>query len=86
MGPAQQMAKSHRITQKMLRWRYENFKLTRPKNTAIFVLADISIFKDDISAHKFLARILEASFCVFFNSLHPSRHRINDESIPLALP
>ena len=53
---------------------YENLKLTRPKDISIFILADISSFQEDVVVHKVMARILEAGFCVFFDSL---RHKNN---------
>ena len=64
---------------------YGNLKLTRPKNIRIFILADISVFQEDVLAHKVMARILEAGFCVFFDSLHSSKFTERDERISFAL-
>lgn len=61
-----------------------NLKLTRPKNINILVLADISVFQEDVLAHKMMARILEACFCVFFDSLRSSNLPGSDESISFA--
>lgn len=63
---------------------YGNLKLTRPKNIKILILADISIFQEDVLAHKMMARILEACFCVFFDSLRSSNLPGSDESISFA--
>ena len=51
---------------------YTNLKMTRTKDINIFILADISNFQEDVVAHKVMAGILEAGFCVFFDSL---RHK-----------
>lgn len=51
---------------------YTNLKMTRPKDINIFILADISNFQEDDVVHKVMAGILEAGFCVFFDSL---RHK-----------
>lgn len=64
---------------------YGNLKLTRPKDINIFILADISVLQEDVLAHKVIAMILEASFCVFFNSFHSSNLPGSDESISFAL-
>lgn len=64
---------------------YGNLKLTRPKDISILILADISVFQKDVLAHKVLARILEAGFCVFFNCVHSSNLRGSDESVSFAL-
>lgn len=64
---------------------YGNLKLTKPKNINIFVLADISVFQEDVLAHKAMAMILEAGFCVFFNSVRSSKLPENDESESFAL-
>ena len=64
---------------------YGNLKLTRPKNINILILADISVFQEDVLAHKVLAIILEAGFCVFFNSLRSSKLPGSDESLSFAL-
>ena len=48
---------------------YQNLKMTRPENINIFILADISNFQEDVVLHKVMAGILEAGFCVFFDSL-----------------
>ena len=48
---------------------YQNLKMTRPENISIFILADISNFQEDVVVHKVMAGILEAVFCVFFDSL-----------------
>lgn len=63
---------------------YGNLKLTRPKNINIFILADISVFQEDVLAHKAMAIILEAGFCVFFDSLRSSNLPESDESISFA--
>lgn len=63
---------------------YENLKLTRPKDINVFILADISVFQEEVLAHKAMARILEAGFCVFFNSLRSSNLPGSDESISFA--
>ena len=64
---------------------YGNLKLTRPKNINIFILADISVFQEDVLAHKVMGTILEAGFCVFFNSLRSSKLPGSDESLSFAL-
>ena len=43
--------------------------MTRPENINIFILADISNLQEDAVVHKVMAGILEAGFCVFFDSL-----------------
>ena len=48
---------------------YQNLKMTRPENINIFILADIGKFQEDVVLHKVMAGILEAGFCVFFDSL-----------------
>ena len=67
---------------------YGNPKLTRPRNINIFILADISVLQEDVLAHKVMARILEAGFYVFFDSLRSSERSSNlpeiDESISFA--
>ena len=70
---------------------YENLKMTRPKDIKILILADISSFQEDVVVHKVMARILEAGFCVFFDSLQhqksPEIHesmRGNNDSISFA--
>jgi hypothetical protein len=64
---------------------YGNLKLTKPKDIHIFILADISVVQEDVLAHKVMAIILEAGFCVFFDSLRSSNFRRSDESISFAL-
>ena len=70
---------------------YQNLKMTRPKDISIFILADISNFQEDVVVHKVMARILEAGFCVFFDSMRqkdsPRYHilrRASNESISFA--
>lgn len=63
---------------------YGNLKLTRPKDTNVFILADTSVFQEEVLAHKAIARILEAGFCVFFNSFRSSKLPGSDESISFA--
>ena len=48
---------------------YQKLKMTTPEDMNIFVLADISNFQEDVVIHKLMAGILEAGFCVFFDSL-----------------
>ncbi len=64
---------------------YGNLKLTRPKDISTFILADITLIQKDVLAHKVLAIILEAGFCVFFNSLHSSNLPGSEKSVSFAL-
>ena len=70
---------------------YGSLKMTRPKDISILILADVSSFQEDVMIHKVMARILEAGFCVFFDSLQhkkcPRIHeflRENNDSISFA--
>ena len=64
---------------------YGNLKLTRPRDINIFILADISVLQEDVLAHKVMATILEAGFCVFFDTIHSSKLPGSDESVSFAL-
>ena len=64
---------------------YGNLKLTRPRDINIYILADISVLQEDILAHKVMATILEAGFCVFFDTIRPSKLPGSDESMSFAL-
>ena len=64
---------------------YGNLKLTKPKDTSIFILANISVFQEDVVVHKVMATILEAGFCVFFDSLWNSNLPGSEGSISFAL-
>ena len=59
---------------------YRNLKMTRPEDIKIFILADTSNLQEDVVVHKVMARILEAGFCVFFDSLghknSPGSHEV----------
>lgn len=47
---------------------YARLKDIPPKDTHIFILADIGIFQGHTQAHKTIATLLEAAFVVFFDS------------------
>ena len=63
---------------------YGKLKLTRPRDIHIFVLADVSVFQEDVAVHQVMATVLEAGFCVFFASLRHSKLPRSDESITFA--
>ena len=65
MGRPRQTSKSHEKKGISV----EILKLTRPKDINTFILADISAFQEGKLAHKVMATILEAGFCIFFDSL-----------------